>query len=104
MTETIIGYSYEVIVKETVLLVSPKGADIDEADDVDGYNIDLVKYEDWSNGDIVQCDRVTITGTTGTKEEAEYLADIVKTSAAFAMSFESGISQSEAYEKFRSVE
>ncbi len=104
MDSGIIGYKYAVVVKETVLLVAPKGGDIDDAEDIDGYNIDLVKYEVWDDGDKVQCDRVTITGTTGNREEAEYLASVVKTTSVFMSMFENGGSQTEALEKFGSVE
>jgi len=103
MDEKITGYKYDVVVKPTILLMFPKGGGVDEAEDVDGFNVDLVKYEVWSDGDIVPCNTVSITGTT-VKEEAEYLKDVVKTSAVFMAMYQDGLTQSEARELFKEEE
>lgn len=91
-----IGYKYDVVERKTMLLM---GKDLDSAIDVRGWNIDIVKYEMWSDGDKVQCDRVTVTSTTKEKE-VEYLKSVVKTSVVFSFVFELGITQEEAHEMF----
>ncbi len=93
----ITGYEYDVIAQKTVLLV---GDDLESTEDVDGWNINLVKNELWSDGDKVQCKCITITATTK-ESEIEYLKSIVKTSAVFMLMFELGITQSEAHKLFR---
>lgn len=90
------GYKYKIESRKTSLLV---GKDIDSAEDIDGWNIDLVKYEIWSDGDQVQYERVSITATTK-ENEVEYLKSVVKTSVIFSFVYQLGISQAAAHAMF----
>jgi hypothetical protein len=94
---TITGYQYDVVAQKTMLLI---GEDLDTAEDVEGWNINLIKNELWSDGDVVQCNVVTITATTN-ESEVEYLKSVVKTSAVFTLSFELVITQGKAYKMFK---
>jgi hypothetical protein len=97
MTENkIIEYRYAVEAKKTMLLI---GEDLDIAEDVEGWNINLVKYEIWSDGDKVLCNCMPITATVNEKQ-IKHLKDVVKTSCVFMVAFELGISQSKAYNMF----
>jgi hypothetical protein len=94
---TITGYQYDVVAEKTWLLI---GEDLDTANDVEGWNINLIKNELWSDGDIVPCNFMTITATTK-ESEVEYLKSVVKNSAIFSLMFELGITQCKAYEMFK---
>ena len=91
------GHIYDVVSEKTILLI---GEYPDNTEDVEGWNIKLIKYELWDDGDIVPCDAMTITSTTK-ENEVEYLKSVVKTSAVFMIAFELGITQFKAYEMFK---
>jgi hypothetical protein len=93
------GYEYDVVAQETMLLV---GKSLECAEDVPGWNINLVKNELWSDGDRVTCNVVSITSTTD-ESEVKRLKTVVKDSAVFAIAFELGISHFEAYKLFRTA-
>jgi len=76
------------------------GESLDTAEDVPGWNIDLIKYKLWDDGDIVQCNRVTITCTTD-ENEIKPLINIVKHTAIFTIAYENDIDQFEAYNLFK---
>ena len=92
----IIEYKYAVEAKKAMLLI---GEDLATAEDVEGWNINLVKYEIWSDGDKVPCNCTTITATKDEKQ-TNYLKDVVKRSCVFALAYELGIDQFKAYKMF----
>lgn len=97
MTEPkITGYKYSVISKKTLLLI---GEDLDSIEKIEGWNINLIKYELWSDGDIVICECTTITGTTE-EHAVKYLKRVVKDTAVFTLAYELGISHFAAYDMF----
>lgn len=94
----IVRYEYDVVAEKAVLCMSV-GEDIYNTEDVDGWNISLIKREIWSDGDKVQCNCVHITATTK-EEETKYLVDIARTTAIFTLMFELKLPQWEVIKMF----
>ena len=96
----LIRYKYNVVIEPAILCVGPNP---ESTEDVGGFNIDLVKYSLWDDGDKCQEKRQTITSSTNEKE-AEYLKHVVRNAFIFTLSFELGITHSQAYDMLEKKE